>query len=505
VIVHDGSVGLLEILRHRLVLLFLSGGSRATPARGVKTAGAAVDAEIRAAPEDAKGHIHGRRRHAIAELERPVLTFNSAALRRLDFMATQETKNKGWAVTFSGTGINLALGGLYAWSVFKGAIEAEVDNKGAFTWDKASLNDPYSVAVLVFAFMMVPAGYLLDKYGPRVVSTLGGLLVGCGFVLVSFSSSLTTWIVGFGCLAGTGLGLAYASATPAAVKWFPAKRTGLIAGLVVSGFGLASAYIAPLGSYLLTNHGISKTMLWLGIGVGAIVILLSQVLSNPPKGYVPGGAAGAPAPGAATKKVDSTWKEMMKTPTFWILWCVYFIGAGAGLMVISHASKVAKTSMAELAWVAVALLAVGNAAGRIISGLLSDKIGRQATLITMLLFQAVMIFLLTIVPVESAGAILAVACLIGFNYGSNLSLFPSVTKDFFGLKGFGLNYGIMFTAWGVGGSVLSRVSEMIKKETGSLDYSCYAATGLLVLAALLTLMVRPPKGQPVPQPAGEVK
>ena len=367
---------------------------------------------------------------------------------------------------------------------------------GGWAWDKASLNDPYAVALLVFAFVMIPAGRMLDKLGPRITSSLGGILVGIGFVVVSFSNSLWAWILGFGVLAGSGIGLAYASATPAAVKWFPARRTGLIAGLVVSGFGLASAYIAPLATFMQRSLGIGPSMLWLGVAFLIVVVALSQILANPPPGYNPEvPAAGAGAQAAAPQR-EYRWKEMMGTPAFWFIWIIYFIGAGAGLMVIGGANKMARAAFAEEAWIALVVLAVGNAAGRIVAGVLSDRIGRRVTLRIMLSFQALLIFSLVFVPEDSALAILLLATLLGFNYGSNLSLFPSIVKDFYGLKNFGLNYGIVFTAWGVGGFVLARFSQMLVKQTGSLHTSCVMAGVLLVCGVILTLALRAPRTQP---------
>ncbi len=403
-----------------------------------------------------------------------------------------EMKNKGWTVTFSGMGINLALGVLYAWSVMKAAIEVQIDS-GSWTWDKASLNDPYAVALLVFAFVMIPAGRMLDRFGPRLTASLGGILVGCGFLVVSTSNELWAWILGFGVLSGAGIGLAYASATPAAVKWFPAKRTGLIAGLVVSGFGLASAYIAPLATFMQNTMGIGPSMMWLGIAFLIAVVLLSQLLQNPPPDYNPEGTVTADGSAPAAVVINYSWKEMMSTSTFWMLWFVYFIGAGAGLMVIGAANKMAKAAFSETAWIALTLLAIGNAAGRVVSGVMSDKIGRQTTLVIMLLFQALLIGSMIFVPLDNAAIILVIATFIGFNYGSNLTLFPSTTKDFFGMKNFGLNYGILFTAWGVGGFFLSRLSQMLATSTGSLNTSFTVAAALLVVGAVLTTLIKPPK------------
>jgi OFA family oxalate/formate antiporter-like MFS transporter len=397
--------------------------------------------------------------------------------------------NRGWVVTFAGTGINLALGVLYAWSIFKGAIQKD------FGWDAASLNDPYSVCCLVFAFSMILAGRCQDKFGPRLTAFIGGLLVGLGFFVASRTTHYWAWVIGFGVLAGMGIGFGYSSATPPALKWFPPSKTGLIAGLVVAGFGLASVYIAPLSDYLLRNGGVLHAMFFYTVAFVVVVCCLALFLRNPPAGYVPGGGAAAKAGVVAKPATSATPGEMLRTPTFYLLWVIYFIGAGAGLMVISSLSGMAKKSMGDLAFVAVAVLAVGNAAGRILAGLLSDKIGRRRTLMLVLLIQAALMFVaipVTASPDTTAAVIVLVAALIGANYGANLSLFPSFTKDLWGLKSFGVNYGIVFTAWGVGGFVLSRLQQMLSARSGGSYASAFVTAGvLLIVGGALTLFLRP--------------
>ncbi|MBN2040540.1 MAG: OFA family MFS transporter [Spirochaetes bacterium] len=404
---------------------------------------------------------------------------------------SETVKNKGWIVTFAGTGINLALGILYTWSIFKGAIEKSIKagGDGAFNWDLVKLNDPYSVCCLVFAFSMILAGRVQDKFGPRITAFIGGILVGIGFLWTSQTTAYVSWILGFGVLVGAGIGFGYSSATPPALKWFPAAKTGLISGLVVSGFGLASVYIAPLSKLFLGAFGINTSMMIFGIAFIIIVCGLSTLLVNPHDGFVPGGATAASNNNAASKPNEFSPKTMMKTGTFWLIWLIYFIGAGAGLMVIGSVAGMAKASLGELAFIAVAIMAIGNAGGRIVAGVSSDKFGRKATLITLLLFQAVlMLVAIPLVSSSSTSAVLIVllATFIGFNYGSNLSLFPSITKDYWGLKSFGMNYGIVFTAWGVGGFVMSRISQMLKTSTGSFTSSFVIAAILLVIGALLT-------------------
>jgi predicted MFS family arabinose efflux permease len=273
----------------------------------------------------------------------------------------------------------------------------------------------------------------------------------------------------------------------------------LIAGLVVAGFGLAPVYLAPVSQYLLGAFQVQKTMLILGIAFVVIVCGLAQLLVNPPAGYVAGPkpAAGAAKPAAA---VNATPGEILRQPTFWLLWVIYFIGAGAGLMVIGSISGMAKKSMGELAFVAVAVMAIGNAGGRILAGTLSDKIGRRWTLCLVLAIQAALMFIAIPVTASKAMAavvIVLVAALIGANYGANLALFPAYTKDLWGLKSFGMNYGVLFTAWGVGGLVLSRLQQTLTAQSGGSFQSSFIVAGLLLLVgAALTILIKPPQPKP---------
>jgi MFS family permease len=412
-----------------------------------------------------------------------------------------QADNKGWRVVIAGTVINLALGVLYAWSIFKGAIKGSIEagGEGAFQWNLASINDPYAVCCLAFAFAMILAGKLQDKIGPARTALIGGVLVGAGFILSSTTNDYLTWVLGFGVLAGMGFGFGYSAATPPALKWFPPAKTGLIAGVVVSGFGLAPVYIAPLASWLLGSQGILNAMLYLGIAFTVIVCGLSFVLANPPQGFVPAAPVTAAAtPAAAKSSVNAGPTEMLKSYKFYVLWLAYFIGAGAGLMVIGSVAGMAKKSLGPLAFVAVAIMAIGNAGGRIFAGIVSDKIGRTATLSIMLAFQASLMFIA--IPIvgdghPSALLIVLIATFIGFNYGTNLSLFPSFAKDFWGLKNFGTNYGLLFSAWGIGGFVMGRLSEMFQAQTGGFQLSFTVAGVSLIVGALLVILTLRQKGE----------
>jgi nitrate/nitrite transporter NarK len=398
-------------------------------------------------------------------------------------------KNLGWTVTFAGLGINLALGILYTWSVIKEGFPKE--------WTPSDKNLPYAVACLVFSIVMVPAGRMQDRIGPRITAATGGVLVGVGMILSSLIGTLSGYVIGFGVLAGAGIGLGYASATPPAVKWFPKAKVGLIAGLVVSGFGLALVYASPLTRWLIAKYELPTTILSLGIAFLVIVVGLAMFLQPPPKGYKPEGEVDVAATG---KKEEFTAGEMLRTWQFYPIWFMYACGAGAGLMIISICMGVVKTAGGlepKHAAIAVAILGVGNGGGRIIAGILSDKLGRTLTMFGFLVLQAVMLVALMFAKDGSVlttfAALSVIVLLVGANYGANLSLFPSITKDFYGLKNFGVNYGLVFTAWGVGGFVLSQVAAHFKKSTGEYTFAYVASIVVLVIAAVMTFVVRPPR------------
>jgi len=429
-------------------------------------------------------------------------------------------KHHGWRVTFAGLGINLALGVLYTWSVIAGGVPEE------WNWDQSDKSWPYSIACLVFCLIMVPAGRMQDRLGPRLVATIGGVLVGAGMIFAGLvgmgvflgDHTLLGFIIGFGVLAGAGIGFGYASATPAAVKWFPPAKTGMIAGIVVSGFGLASVYAAPLARNLIEQYGLPTTVMILGIGFLVIVVALAQLLHAPHRArqLINGlGRAGEVKAAEAdmVKKEEYRPREMLGTWQFYMLWFMYACGAGAGLMVISVAMKLGGGKTIgpwEAGTIMVVTLAIGNGGGRILAGMISDKIGRRATMAIFFVFQAVMVILLALsgtIAVLGGGVVLAiVAALVGASYGANLSLFPSAMKTYYGLKNFGVNYGLVFTAWGVGGFMLAKFAgwvydgRIVEAWKGSFNFAYYTSAILLVLAAVLTFVVKAPHHTEQPAP-----
>ena len=412
-------------------------------------------------------------------------------------MNNTEVKNRGWIVTMSGLFINLALGILYAWSVLKEAISQsiQIGGEGSFDWDTISLNDPYAVCILSFAFSMMFAGTLQDKKGPAFTAKIGGLLVGIGFIIASLSTNYYLWIIGFGLFGGTGIGFGYSSTTPAALKWFSSAKTGLIAGIVVSGFGLAPVFIAPIATVLVKSFGLQSTMLIFGISFIIIVSGLAFFLQNPPENYV---AEDKPTtketnnkPTIAIVTKDSGARVMLRAPEFYLMWIIFFIGSGAGLMTIGNISGMAKASLGSSAFIAVAIMAIGNASGRLVAGIVSDKITKNLTLLIILVFQTSLMFLSALFLNDTASAFIIVllATFIGFNYGTNLSLFPAFTKGFWGMKNFGLNFGILMTAWGLGGFIFSRISQMLFANTGTHNMSFIIAGSSLCVCIILTVVL----------------
>ena len=393
---------------------------------------------------------------------------------------------RGWVVTFAGMGLNLALGILYAWSVFAKQLVEPVA-KGGFGWTKTQATIPYTLAIACFALMMIPAGRLQDRVGPRLVASVGGLLTGAGLLVASLASpaSILPAVVGFGLMAGTGIGLGYAAATPAAVKWFPPGKKGLITGLVVAGFGVAPVYIAPLSKTLLSSQGIAASFRFLGLAFMVSATAFAQLIRNPATPAPPR----AGAAGAATPRPDLTWRQMLRSPSFYSLYVQYACAATAGLMIIGHLAKIVAVQSGnaiQAGFVFVALLAAFNAGGRVVAGVVSDYIGRVVTIGLVCLLQALAMYLFA--SFNTFGLFVVGSAVVGFCYGACLSLFPAIAADRWGTRNMGLNYGILFTAWGLGGVFGPTLAGRIADATGAYAGAYDVAGVLLTLAVMLAML-----------------
>ena len=388
-----------------------------------------------------------------------------------------------WLPALGGISMNLALGSLYAWSVFVLPLEKE------FGWTRAQTSWVFTIAVVVFALSFVVAGRIQDARGPRLCAIVGGSLVSLGFVLASFTTSLTYLYVAFGVVVGLGNGFGYATPTPVASKWFPDKR-GLVVGLMVGGYGAGSAIIGPVATSLIADIGWRATCQVLGAVFFVMGAIGAALIRNPPPGYRPDGWT--PPPAAAGTGRDLTPAQMLRTPTFYAMWVAYCLGATAGLMVISQLVPFARNSgmAAAAATLAITIGAFGNAGGRILSGWLSDTLGRLTTLRTMVLVSAVAMPVWFLVR-ESTALFYVLVVVVYWCYGTQLSVFASSTADLYGTKNMGANYGLLFTAWGVAGVLGPMLGAQVFDAFGGYRYAFYAA-GVLALVSFAALsMARP--------------
>lgn len=397
-------------------------------------------------------------------------------------MTTQKTK--GWIITSAALGINLLLGLLYAWSVFKKALVTE------WGWNDVTASLPFTVSAALFAFTMIFAGRAQDKYGPRMVALLGGIMFGIGIIASGFSHTPALMVLNFGVIGGIGIGLCYSATTPCAIKWFHPSKKGVISGIVVSGVGLAPVYIAPLTALFLKLYGIEKTFIILGIVALVAIVLFSLILRDPSDDFVPTPSDSAKK-AAAPNPINVGWADMLKTNQFYLLWLIYLLSATAGLMLIGHMASIAGTQASwQAGFVLVVILSAFNALGRIIIGYLSDKIGRKTSLVVVLLAQAANMFLFSYfksIPLLISGAALA-----GVAYGSLFSLMPSITADFFGVKNLGVNYGLVFTGWGVAAIIGPILGGIAVVQTGTYTMSYIVAGVLLLIGTMLVRFIKTP-------------
>jgi MFS family permease len=353
------------------------------------------------------------------------------------------------------------MGILYAWSVFKKALVVDLG------WSNADASLPYTVAIITFALSLLVAGILQDRMGPRRVLILGTVMVGLGMIVSSFATTPMMLVLTFGVMTGSGIGFGYACLSPSAMKWFHPSKKGLVNGLIAAGFGLAAVYLAPLTSTLIAEYGINTSFLVLGIAVLVIAVPLAFTINNPPAGYVPEAPAGYKS--TSTKPADINWRGMLKTPQFYSLWVMFAFASAAGLMIIGNITSIAATQadITDAAYLVV-ILAIFNSGGRVAAGILSDKIGGVKTLMIAFVMQGInMVMFATF---DSEFTLIIGAAVAGVGYGTLLAVFPSIIADFYGLKNYGANYGVLYTAWGVSGFIGPVVAAFAVDTTGTYTY-----------------------------------
>ncbi|MHA3962961.1 MAG: L-lactate MFS transporter [Candidatus Thorarchaeota archaeon SMTZ1-45] len=402
--------------------------------------------------------------------------------------------------------VQLCLGSIYAWSFFQTALNGGSPPVGVYLWPSLYSQLPFAAGLASFALFMIFAGRWQDRVGPRKVATVGGILLGVGYILAFFVDQIAGsdallgtiyLIITYGIIGGAGIGFAYVCPIAALVKWFPDKK-GTITGIAVAGFGAGALVFGYVEQFLLNIYNVPTTanigmpMLILGIVYLILVVFGSQLLTNPPEGWLPAGYTppSTIADGAGTGMMPG---QMIRTSTFWLLWLMFVFAATAGLMTLGNVKTAALAIDATAdAVVIVGVMSLLNAAGRIVWGATSDKLGRENTMILMFIVLALGMFAFAWMSTISISwvAVMGIASLIGFCFGGNFALFPSATADFFGSKNVGKNYGVMFTAYGIAGITGAFVAGPIVDITDSY-FMAFIVTGVLaIIAVLFTLVLK---------------
>jgi MFS family permease len=392
------------------------------------------------------------------------------------------SSRKAWAILGTSFGINLIIGILYIWSIISKAL---VNDLG---WTSKQASLPYTFVTVTFVIAMAIFGKLQDTKGPRITATIASIMMGCGIILSGVFVSPVMLVITFGIIAGAGIGTANVATVPPAVKWFPPDKKGMVTGISVAGIGISAVVYSPISNALLHSVGISKTFIILGIAALIIMLTLSQFLTNPPAGYVAmssGTKAKTVKKAAGVPVKDAGIRDVLRTFSFYRLWIMFVFSSSAGLMIIAHAANITKIQISwEGGFYLVILLAVFNAAGRIFGGTVSDKIGRINLMRIIFALQAANMLLFAL---YSNVILLAVGISVtGLCYGASFSVFPATVIDLFGLKNFGVNYGLIMTGWGLGGVIGPMMAAAVFDANKNYNMAYIIAGILLVVTFFIT-------------------
>lgn len=415
-------------------------------------------------------------------------------------MENQKVFNRGFVV-LGAILIQLALGAIYAWSVFTPSLKAA-------GWSSENTQWVFALGLASFALFMVFAGKKLNSWGPRTLSWLGGIVLGAGYLLAGIfgGTSFTALLILIGLIGGMGIGFAYVVPIAVGMRWFPDKK-GMITGLAVAGFGFgAMLWVKLAGSWghLIENLGLSATFTIYGVAFAAMVIIGGFWMKFPPADWKPEGfeANNAKKDSPVVSSKDFTSNEMLGKVQFYLIFLTFVFSAGAGLMSIGlmklypmqalMESGISETAASAISGTAMAVFfSLANGLGRILWGLMSDKLGRRRSIIIMTAVQGITVILFTYMAGNEILLYLG-ATLIGFNFGGNFALFPTITADTFGAKNVGQNYPFVFLAYGVGGIL----GPILGGKMGDLNNFALAFTisGVAVLiGTLLIVFVKKPK------------
>ena len=394
-----------------------------------------------------------------------------------------ETK-KRWLILCVSFFANLMVGSAYAWGVFS----PQFVNMFNFTQAQASL--AFSLALGLIPISMMVAGRVAPKIGIRLTIFIGGAVYGLGFFLTSFvTENVLSLYLTYGLMSAIGIGTVYGLTVPNVVKWFPDKR-GLAGGLIVGGFGGGAVIFAPIFGATTANWGLLETFRFFGVTFGILVLLLTLFISAPPEGYKPEGWS-PPAGGAANGTINYTPTEMLKTGRFWLLWAIFTLAMVGGIMIIGQAGNISVNRLGAtpaLTATAVLMLGISNASGRVVWGAISDKIGRNASLLCMYGITAGCLLLLTLNTVNFPLFVVTIMG-VGLCFGGFAGTFPSISAENFGTGHMATNYGILFVGFGISAFTGPQLAAGIFDATGNHNMAFVIAIIFSVVAFLLTLLL----------------
>ncbi len=384
--------------------------------------------------------------------------------------------------------MQLALGAVYAWSVFREPLVK------TFGWSISQVTLTFSISIFVLGFAAFVGGLWMRRAGPRVVGMTAGVVYGIGVAAASLSAN-KLWVLylSYGLLGGIGLGLGYIVPVATLVKWFPDKR-GFITGLAVAGFGAGALVTAPVATRLIQSFGPLTTFAILGIAYLVLVVGAASMISDPPEGYRPSGWEPTSAQQAQRAKRDFSLGEALRTWQWYALWAVLFLNVSAGIAILSQAAPMAQeiTGVSALAAAGlVGIISIANGAGRILWSWLSDAIGRRQVFLIMYLLQAVIFFLL---PQTRSFSVFTLLCaVVLLCYGGGFGTMPAFATDYFGPKEVGSIYGLMLTAWSFAGVFGPLLIARVREVTGSYTNALYILGATLLVASVLPFALRPPR------------
>ena len=409
-------------------------------------------------------------------------------------MNSTSLDKKRWWVLIASSLINLCIGSIYAWSVFAAPLAARLSGLLGTTLTAADLAIVFTVANSIGPITMISGGYITDKLGgPRAVILIGGSMFGVGMLLTGFATTLTQVIITYGLLVGLGLGMAYGCTINNTVKFFPDKR-GLVGGIATATYGLSSVLIPPVANALNNSVGVSMSFVILGIAFLVIIVTCSMFIIKCPADYVPEGFV--PKVAAVPGKVqtaDKNWKQMLADPVFYIMIIMLTCGAFSGLMITSQASPMAQRMAGMtvgMAATAVSVLALFNAAGRIVAGTLSDRFGRVTVLRGAFVLEIIGLAMLLMTGEGDTFMFMAAVSVIGICFGALMGVYPGFTADQFGIRNNSVNYGIMFIGFAVAGYFGPSTCGRILGSTGSYGTAFIVSAVLAVAGIALSFLYR---------------